>query len=165
MSVVTRPAVEVDLEALVAIENAAFAGDRLSRRSLATLMKKPSALILVADHQDRVAGYAALLFRTASRKARLYSIAVAPSERGVGRELLAAAEQAARRHGAQSIQLEVREDNDRAISFYQKSGYQRFGSKLDYYADGAAALRFSKALIVPEKAAPPGLDPLGTSTR
>ncbi len=146
MSAMTRPARESDLDALMAIESGVFAGDRISRRSFRTLLGKRSALILVAERLGRIAGYAALLFRARSRHARLYSIAAAPGETGIGRPLLVAAEDAARRRGADSIRLEVRADNRRAIALYERGGYRCSGRVPDYYEDGAAAIRFSKAL-------------------
>lgn len=163
MSATTRPARESDLDALVAIETSVFADDRMSRRSFRTLIGKPSALILVAERIGRIAGYAALLFRATSRHARLYSIASAHGEAGIGRPLLAAAEDAARRRGSRSLRLEVREDNGRAMTLYERSGYRRIGLEPGYYADGAAAVRFSKALGA-EECLPRGCGPHGTAS-
>jgi ribosomal protein S18 acetylase RimI-like enzyme len=109
-----------------------------------------SATILVAAGQDAVVGYCAVLFRAGSRKARLYSIAAA---RGIGRMLLVAAEHTAATRGCEEVRLEVREDNARAISLYEKCGYRRFGRKPGYYADGAAALLYEKPLHLAEPAA------------
>ncbi|TIV89770.1 MAG: GNAT family N-acetyltransferase, partial [Mesorhizobium sp.] len=71
--------------------------------------------------------------------ARLYSIAVGPffGNLGIGRQLLAAAEEAAYEHDRMMLRLEVREDNQRAISIYEQAGYRRIGREPDYYEDGA----------------------------
>lgn len=137
-----------DLDALVAIENAAFVGDRLSPRSFRHLLRSHSCSVVVAEMGGSVLGYALVLFRKASRRARLYSIAVDSTAHaaGVGRALLAAAERSARERGATQMRLEVREDNARAVPFYEKAGYRRFGVKPGYYADGATALRYAKPL-------------------
>lgn len=138
-----------DIDALVAIENAAFQTDRLSRRSLRALISKETTAIVVAELDSRVAGYAALLFRAGSRTARLYSIAVASEFGGrrIGGQLLAAAEAEALRRGRDRLRLEVRADNGRAAALYRDAGYHPNGERTDYYEDGATALRFTKELL------------------
>lgn len=148
MHVDIRPARGTDIDALVAIENAAFATDRISRRSFRQLIERETARMLIADIGGAVAGYCLLLFRKGSGVARLYSIAAAPDHAGsgVGRRLLEAAEEAAFDHERLLIRLEVREDNARAISVYERSGYRRIGREAGYYEDGQAALRYEKVL-------------------
>jgi [ribosomal protein S18]-alanine N-acetyltransferase len=143
-----RPARASDIDALVAIENTAFAGDRMSRRSLSRLVGSRTAAVRVAARGAEPLGYAAVLFRASSRKARLYSIATAPSAsgRGLGGALLGAAERAAEKRGCAALHLEVREDNFPAIRLYERNGYRRSGVRPDYYADGATALRYEKRL-------------------
>ncbi|WP_353642065.1 GNAT family N-acetyltransferase [Mesorhizobium sp. WSM2239] len=142
-----------DVDALAAIENAVFEADRISRKSFRSLVGSASAIVLVAAVQGAIAGYCALLFRAGSHKARLYSLAAARGS-GIGRALLAAAEEAAAARGCTDLRLEVREDNARAMSLYEQSGYRRFGRKPSYYADGAAALLYEKPLHLAEPAAP-----------
>ena len=103
----------------------------------------------MADAGGKLAGYVLVLYPPHSKLARLYSIAVAPhiGRRGVGALLLAAAEQAARRRGRETMRLEVHEHNGRAIARYEKSGYRLFGRHRRYYADRGDALRFEKALV------------------
>ena len=146
MSLSIRPASASDLDALVAVEEAVFDADRISRRSWRDLLSSKTAIVLVAEAAGQLAGCCVVLLRKGSRKARLYSIAAAPGRSGVGGRLLAEAETGARARGADSMRLEVREDNLRAIRLYEKSRYSRFGRKPDYYADGATALRFEKPL-------------------
>lgn len=137
-----------DLDALLAIENAAFSSDRLSRRSFQRFLAGRTSSLLVAELRGAIAGYALVLFRRGGMNARLYSIAVDVSRRasGVGRQLLASAEDEARDHGAAELRLEVREDNARAVALYERSGYRRFAAVPNYYADGATALRYGKSL-------------------
>ena len=145
----TRAARAGDLDHLERLERAVFAGDRLSRRSLRRYIDAPTTRLLVADGpRGALSGYALIAFRQGSTLARLYSIAVdrAAAGAGLGRALLAAAEAAARTRGCRALRLEVRADNARAITLYARNGYIRFGEIDDYYEDGAAALRFEKAL-------------------
>jgi ribosomal protein S18 acetylase RimI-like enzyme len=149
-----RPARPADLDAIFAIEQAVFAGDRLSRRSFVSLMTGGTAVLVVAEAAGRVAGYGLVLFRRGSRVARLYSIAVAPGVSGVGAQLLRACEAAATQRGAGAIRLEVRADNARAIALYRRGGYAECGRVASYYHDGETALRFEKGLA--PAASPPG---------
>ncbi|OQM73535.1 peptidase C39 family protein [Manganibacter manganicus] len=148
MSVEVRTARASDVDALAAIENAVFSGDRISRRSFRLLIERETAETLIAESDGRVAGYAIVLFRKGSGMARLYSLAVAPdfSGKGVGRILLGVAEEIAFAHGRMLLRLEVREDNLRAIAIYERAGYRRIGRELDYYEDGQPALRYEKPL-------------------
>lgn len=145
-----RPARASDADALLAIENAAFQGDRISRRSFRRLVCGRSAAVLVAGPQDAVAGYCIVLFREGTSVARLYSIATDRNRGGgVGRALLQAAEAVVRRRGRRLLRLEVREDNVRARDLYERNGYNFIGSRQGYYSDGATALRYEKLLLPP----------------
>jgi len=149
-----RSATAADLDRLVAIEEAAFPADRISRRSFRALVDRETAETLVIEARPGageaavVLGYAMVLFRRGTALARLYSIAVHPDAagRGYGGVLLEAAEEAAFDHDRLLLRLEVREDNSRAIALYEKRGYRPIGRAPDYYADGTAALRFEKTL-------------------
>jgi ribosomal-protein-alanine acetyltransferase len=137
-----------DLDALLAIENAAFTGDRLSRRSFRRFLVSPHAALIVAEEAGEVAGYALVILPARARVARIYSIAVAShlGRRGIGSRLLAAAEDTARRRRGRAMRIEVHEDNIRAMRWYEKAGYRLFGRRRDYYDDHADALRFEKPL-------------------
>jgi [ribosomal protein S18]-alanine N-acetyltransferase len=52
-------------------------------------------------------------------------------------------------HGRRALRLEVRADNGAAIALYERLGFREFGRYDYYYADGARALRFEKALGAP----------------
>ncbi|GAA4089872.1 GNAT family N-acetyltransferase/peptidase C39 family protein [Zhongshania borealis] len=143
-----RPATESDLNALVALENRCFTGDKLSRRSFKSLIKPGAHLASVILINGTIAGYSIVLFRTGTSLARLYSIALDPDYRGQGlaQALLRDAEsQAVARH-CLFIRLEVRNDNPAAIALYQKLNYHAFDDIADYYEDGCTALRFEKRL-------------------
>jgi ribosomal-protein-alanine acetyltransferase len=147
-AVTLRPGRARDLDALLALEREAFTADRLSRRSLRHFLASPHALLLVAEATGKLAGCALVLVRRRSKLARLYSIAIATEfrRRGLARSLLRASEKQARKRGRRTMRIEVREDNARAISLYQRSGYRLFGRHRGYYDDGCDALRFEKTL-------------------
>lgn len=133
-----------DLDALLALEQCSFAGDRMSRAQYRRHLDSDSALILIASQQHQLRGSALLFFRRGSHLARLYSLATDPQARGqgIGRALLDAALDAARRRGCSAMRLEVRIDNDAAITLYERSGFRRIGRYAGYYEDGADAWRY-----------------------
>jgi ribosomal protein S18 acetylase RimI-like enzyme len=143
-----RPGHLRDIEALVALENAVFTTDILSRRSFRHFLTSQKSALIVAEDDGKLAGYALVLYPARSKLARLYSIAVAPhiASRGIGPLLLAAADAAAARRRRRAMRLEVHEHNTRAIGRYEKSGYRLFGRHRRYYDDGGDALRFEKPL-------------------
>jgi ribosomal-protein-alanine acetyltransferase len=145
---VIRSGNESDLDAVYALECASFRTDQLSRRALRRFLKASHRPLLTARSSGRIVGYVLISMTAHSASARVYSLAVDPgyARRGIGRELLRAAERYVRAHGRASLRLEVRYDNASAISLYQKLGYRNFGRYPGYYADGAEALRFEKTL-------------------
>lgn len=144
-----RPAEPSDLDALLRLENEAFANDRLDRRALRHAIGSRTILALVASGAGgAVTGYALVQLRRGSKIGRLTSVAVAPgsSGRGFGRSLVLAAEAASREAGCDRMRLEVRADNRPARRLYQSAGYEAGRSVPDYYEDGETALRFEKRL-------------------
>ncbi|HEX7815804.1 N-acetyltransferase [Dyella sp.] len=139
-----------DLDDLVALEDATFDSDRLSRAQYRRHLDSDSALVLVASaNHRRFLGTAVVFFRKGTQVARLYSIASKPEARGkgVGSALIEAAEDAARARHCHALRLEVRTDNDNAIRLYQRLGYREIGRYERYYQDGMAALRFERMLV------------------
>lgn len=144
-----RPARATDAADLAALEARCFPGDRMSLRQYRRHAASPRAAVLVArDGAGQAVGSAVVLFRADRPWARLYSIAVDPAARGrgLGVDLLAAAEAVARRRRATSLRLEVRQDNPLAITLYEARGYRRVGARSGYYEDGADAWCYERAL-------------------
>jgi hypothetical protein len=81
-----RPAMSSDLDALVRLEEAAFASDRISRRQFRYMLARAQAALLVAEQGNGdmdasptardLLGYVLVLFNRATSVARLYSIDV-----------------------------------------------------------------------------------------
>ena len=136
-----------DLDALLALE-ALFPSDRVSRAGWRRFLRSPRASVLVAEARGELLGDLLLLRRAGSRKARIYSVVVAPSARGqgLGERLVAAAEREACKHGCTAVSLEVRADNHAARALYAKRRYVEQRPLPAYYDDGADGLRLLKAL-------------------
>ncbi len=146
---VVRAAVLEDLDAITKLEYDSFPEDRVSRRSLRYFLRAPHRPVIAAIIDNEVVGYALVSLRKGARAARIYSIAVDArfARRGVGLALLQACEKYAWLNGRAALSLEVRYDNAPAIALYEKSEFRAFGEHADYYADGATALRYEKALV------------------
>jgi ribosomal-protein-alanine acetyltransferase len=137
-----------DLDALVALEGKCFQHDAFPRATFRYFLTKSRALTWVATAAGKLVGYCIMLQTTRSKSARLYSIAVDPDCQGQGlaKQLLQQVELTALDAGKQQLILEVRQDNQRAIAFYQHQGYVLFGHYKNYYQDAMDALRFAKHL-------------------
>lgn len=137
-----------DAPSLRALELRSFPGNHMSLRQFRFHLRSPRAHLLVAEVDGALVGSATVLVRANSRRARLYSIMVDPAARGLGlgRSLLARAEQVARQAGARQLYLEVRQDNAAAIAMYERLGYRRIGQEAAYYDDGADAWRYAREL-------------------
>jgi ribosomal-protein-alanine N-acetyltransferase len=96
-----------------------------------------------------------LLARIAGDEAEILTLAVAPDERrrGIGRHLVAAAQEFARQRGARAMFLEVGMTNAAARSLYATAGFVEVGRRPGYYAAGQDALVLRAALTLCESTA------------
>lgn len=143
------PATLEHLNALEALENRSFKGDRLSRRRLQHWIKARNGILFVAlSESQTLLGYGLVLLHKGTRLARLYSLAIAPEARGagVGEQLLQALEQATIARGRLYMRLEVATNNTPAIRLYERLGYRCFDEYYDYYEDHSDALRMQKRI-------------------
>jgi ribosomal-protein-alanine acetyltransferase len=143
-----RKADLADLDTVDAIEAASFTVDRFPRRNLARVLRSKSSALLLAECEDRAAGYVLLLFRKGAKAARLYSLATAPTARGKGiaAALVEGAERCSIERGCDRLRLEVRLSNTAAIRLYESRGFERIAEKPRYYDDGETALQMEKRL-------------------
>lgn len=84
---------------------------------------------------ERVVGY--IVFWLVHDEVHVLNVATAleARRRGVGRALMAAAEDAGRARGARLSTLEVRRSNTPAIELYRAIGYRQVGVRPNYYAE------------------------------
>lgn len=143
-----RRASPADLDSLLALEEAAFDVDRISRTQWRRHIGSATATVLVSGEAGIIDAAALVFYRRNARVARLYSLAVGAHARGngLGGALLAAAEADARARCCHVIQLEVRPDNPAAIALYERRGFRRVGHLPHFYEDGTDAWRYAKTL-------------------
>jgi ribosomal protein S18 acetylase RimI-like enzyme len=98
-------------------------------RLVPALRDHPTALVLLAFEQECPVGIAVCFQGFSTFRARallnIHDLAVLPKwrGRGIGRSLLAAAEDRARRCGCCKLTLEVQDDNGRALGLYRSFGF------------------------------------------
>lgn len=106
--------------------------DDVKRRLVPALAEQPSALVLLAFAEGRVVGVATCFFGFSTFAAKpllnVHDLAVLPEFRsqGIGRALLAAAEDRARARGCAKLTLEVLETNHGARRLYEAVGFRDF---------------------------------------
>jgi GNAT superfamily N-acetyltransferase len=122
-------------------------GAEVRNRVIPMLRDHPTTLVLLAALDGALVGVAVCFFSISTFKARpllnIHDLAVLPGHRGrgIGRALLAAAEEHARRRGCCKLTLEVQDDNVPARTLYG-----RFGFDDVVYGDSAATRFLAKPL-------------------
>ncbi|MEJ3404405.1 ribosomal protein S18-alanine N-acetyltransferase [Rathayibacter sp. YIM 133350] len=140
MSRQLRRAHPSDLDAIMAIETSTFTTDAWSREAMLSDLESPHTYYLVVvvvdvDVPAAVVGYAGLLAPEAAGEGDVQTIAVHPSARGegLGRALMLALIDEARRRGAEHVFLEVRADNPVARALYESLGFSQIAVRPHYY--------------------------------
>ena len=151
MALTTRPAKSEDFSALYALDQACFVpGISWSMAELQYFLRYPGNIAVVAEEEDRIAGFAIAgsQMRRGARVGRLITIDVDASmrRRGIGHQLMEAVEERLRAGEAVAVLLEVAIDNMAAQEFYTRHGFVRTGRIPGYYMDRIDALVMEKPL-------------------
>lgn len=140
-----------DFPALYAIEKRCFEPpQRFERRYMHSLVNNPEAATWIAEEDGRMAGFGIADWTEvrAQKLGYIQTLEVTPDarRRGVGLELLHRLEDSAREAGCRFMWLHVDVENAAAIGLYEREGYERKGTRADYYGAGRAAAVYSKML-------------------
>ncbi len=143
-----RPALPVDLPAVLDVERAAFdPSSQWGRDSWVGELGGADRLVLVHtdDHGDLDA---AATFQVIADTADLHRVLVHPvaRRRGLASVLVAEGLAWATAHGAQRMLLEVETDNLAALALYQGLGFAAIASRRDYYGPGRDAVVMERNL-------------------
>lgn len=147
-----RPAQHRDIDELLSLDSALPNTTQLESTVLHRLVGDENIDLLVAEENEKLRGYAIVMYRAGYHSARLYSILVEPLEGSrtvhIAKELLSTAEEIARRRGTVTMRLEVSLDNPTAIALYERAGYEQRGQTSDqYYGDNREFLRMRKRFV------------------
>ena len=107
--------------------------DPWSENSVASELKNPLSLWLVAVEEDRVGGY--IGSQTCGDETDMMNVAVHPDFRrqGIATALIVELVEALRKKGSRCLTLEVRASNLSAISVYERLGFSEIGRRKNYY--------------------------------
>ena len=107
--------------------------DPWSERSVASELRNPLSLWLVACEQGIVAGYVGS--QTVMGETDMMNIAVHPNFRrqGIAEELVDALVRELRTLESRCLTLEVRASNEAARNLYEKLGFAQIGRRPNYY--------------------------------
>jgi ribosomal-protein-alanine N-acetyltransferase len=133
MTIDVRLATAEDVEAIIAIERAAFS-DPWSENAFHEALTHPAVFFACARRGGNdIAGYVVAWF--AADEGEIANLAVSPAAwgGGVGRALLTSALDVAAARGATAVYLEVRDSNERARRLYRSSGFEEVGRRRRYY--------------------------------
>lgn len=146
-----------DIETVAALERDLFAGDPpwSAEQFWAELAGVPETRwYVVAENEGEIVGYAGLLTPPAAGDpADVMTIAVArgAQRRGTGTALMEAMLAEARSRDAGELLLEVRIDNDAALGFYERHGFERLAVRRKYYGGDRDGIVMRKRLARRER--------------
>jgi ribosomal-protein-alanine N-acetyltransferase len=145
-----------DLPQMISWEVELFGADAWSPELMIHEVSHPDHYYLVAREEGSsdIVGYAGLAADPRpGGHADIQTIAVIPDHRGtgLGRRLLHALLERANEGAVATVFLEVRADNQPAISLYRSEGFEDIDRRIGYYQpDGVDALVMTKQLRAPE---------------
>jgi len=127
-----------DVDALVTLERRSFSHPWTPGNFHQALAVPERSRVLLlrakgADAPRGIVGYC--VFEMVLDEVHVHNLAVLPARRrqGLGRRLLALTLDIARRRGARSALLEVRQGNWPALELYRSMGFRPVGRRRDYY--------------------------------
>jgi ribosomal protein S18 acetylase RimI-like enzyme len=125
------------LDALFEVETQCFKEEAFSKQQIGYLLLDYNAISLVAKVDGEIAGFIIGRVELIRNQpvGHIMTIDVLPCYRrlGVAKRLMAEVEALFRDWGAEECRLEVRVDNDAALSLYLKLGYRKVGFLENYY--------------------------------
>lgn len=136
-----------DLASLLCLEELCFDESRRdTRETIRRGFRHPNQETWVWELENEIIG--SLVIRFVRGGGRIYSLATHPHFRGkgIGNEALAFAFKRAEECNCRNITLEVDEENDGLISWYEKHGFRQTSVLFDYYEKGRHALRMKRPL-------------------
>jgi ribosomal protein S18 acetylase RimI-like enzyme len=152
-SMLFRVATDKDLEFISQLSGELFSRYGNYDEIVAAWFLEPGVITVVALERESRCGFAMLAMERQRmfepRRGHLLAIGIFPQHqrKGIGRTLLEHMEEVARQYGSNEMRLWTAVDNEQALSFFEKTGFQIIGSEDFYYPKGQAALALSKELF------------------
>jgi len=144
---------EKDITSLVALMDSAYRGEnskqgwtseadlfignkRTDETTVANLIKKPGSVFLKYLNEKRVLEGCVFLHKKDNRSyLGMFSVSPSAQGKGIGKKLLAAADNYAREQNCTSIYMTVITVREELIAWYERNGYQKTGRVLPFPVD------------------------------
>jgi [ribosomal protein S18]-alanine N-acetyltransferase len=152
--VVLREYLEGDLDKIVRLDEGCFDEEfRFDQRSMKAYAEARNAVSLIAEKEGEVVGFVIVHIDRVAAGRRGYvvtlDIAAEYRRRGLAGRMMQAVEMLAEAAGALRMELHVFTENEGAIRFYERRGYERVARRRRFYgADGLDAFEYRKELVV-----------------
>ncbi|MFA6830248.1 MAG: GNAT family N-acetyltransferase [Bacilli bacterium] len=145
-----QPALKEDSERISVLSQTRIIGSQMTSKDVMESLADNNLLILKITNEDLILGYS--LLRLEGTEGEIDEIAICRDfeGQGLGKLLLLASEEKMSEKGINTVYLEVREKNLRAIHLYEKNGYQFYRKRQGYYPDDNA-LCYKKELTQNER--------------
>lgn len=136
---IIRKAKTSDVALLYALEKELFSVENYPLSKSSFVYHVRNNLLFVAEIDGKIAGYVLVLIKR--KNAKLYSIGVSELYRGkkISQMLLKTISEELIYMGFSTLLLEVRIDNEAAISLYKKFGFRKVKVLKSFYRDGCDA--------------------------
>ena len=150
--VVLREYLRGDLDGIVRLDERCFDEEfRFDRRSMQAYAEARNAISLIAEREGDIVGFviAHLDHVAAGLRGYIVTLDVAAEyrRRGLARRMMEAVEMLVKAAGAPRMELHVFRENEPAIRFYERVGYERIAMLRGFYGtDGLDALEYRKEL-------------------
>ena len=137
---------EAHVASVAELEKLCFS-DPWSINSVASELKNPLSLWLVAMEGDRLAGY--IGSQSVLGESDMMNVAVHPDfrRRGIAEALVLELARALKEKGNHSLSLEVRQSNEPAKKLYEKLGFEQVGLRPNYYRNPREAALILKKVL------------------
>ena len=137
---------EVHVASVAELEKLCFS-DPWSINSVASELKNPLSLWLVAMEGERLAGY--IGSQSVLGESDMMNVAVHPDfrRRGIAEALVLELARALKEKGNHSLSLEVRQTNEPAKKLYEKLGFEQVGLRPNYYRNPREAALILKKVL------------------
>ena len=144
---------EKDIHSLVALMDSAYRGEnskqgwtseadlfignkRTDETTVADFIKKPGAVFLkYLNKEGKLDGCVLLNKKDTRIYLGMFSVSPSAQGKGIGKKLLAAADDYAREHNCTSIFMTVITVREELIAWYERNGYQKTGKLLPFPVD------------------------------
>jgi ribosomal protein S18 acetylase RimI-like enzyme len=152
MPFTSRLAHEEDLSFIIRLSAQVFSRYGNYDEIVSGWFEEPGVITKIIADEDTPQGFAMLVMERekvfGARRAHLLAIGIVPEHqrKGIGTTLLGSMENLAQQYGGKEIVLMTAVDNQTALAFFQKAGFEVIGTQDQYYPKGQPALAMRKRL-------------------